>query len=217
MTDAPPAMERAVLAALPYLLIGLVASVPLLLVPSSFDRQTVFLVQLSALAFLGFAASMRLAPLAGADWFVERGWSTFIRLTASGISVVFLVTGLVGLVTLASSAALRLQPSLQFLQLLSALDIAWAAAALVVGAWRAWGRTAAIIAGVVLGAACVASIWNYLEVVGLAADDGWLLRGDELMRLVLPFDMVAGTMAVVVFAYGAARAAHAIEQASPQS
>ena len=212
--DQQPAMERAVLAAAPYLVVGLVLSLPLLLVPATIDRRSLFIAQLALLVLLGIVAAVRLAPLAGDDWFIDRGWSTFTRLFASGIAVVFLVTGVVGLVTLASTAALRYQPSLQFLQLLSALDIAWAGTAIVIGARRAWGRLASVIGGALLGVFCVWSIWNYLRVVGLGPDDGWIVVGRDLMRLVIPFDMAAAAVAVVVFVYGARRAAQAIEQAS---
>ena len=74
-----------------------------------------------------------------------------------------LVTGVVALVTLASSAALRFPPSMQFLQLLSAVDIAWAATALVVGADRAWGRTVAIIGGTILGALVGGSLGRAMD------------------------------------------------------
>lgn len=210
--DTP--MEAAALAAAPWLLGGLAAALPLLLVPSSWDRLTVFVLQLGAVVTLGLGAALRLAPLAGADWFLGRRWSTFWRLTASGVSVVLLVTGVVGLVTLASSAALRYPPSLQFLQLLSALDIAWAGAALIVGSSRAWGRGAAAVAGGVLGVFCVWSIWNYLQTVGFAPDGGWAVDGGELMRLVIPFDMSAAVVAVVVFVLGTRGAASTSEAAA---
>jgi hypothetical protein len=130
------------------------------------------------------------------------------------VSLVVVVTGVVGLVTLASSAALRYQPSLQFLQLLSALDIAWVVAAVIIGIRLGWGR-AGLVAGGVVGAFCVWSIWNYLRVVGLAPDGGWELRGDELMRLVLPFDMAAAVVAIGLVGEGlrrAQRTAHASDQ-----
>jgi hypothetical protein len=57
-------------------------------------------------------------------------------------------------------------------------------------------------AGLLVGVACVFSIWNYLRVVGFATDGGWLLDGGELMRLVLPFDMVAAIVAGSVLFLG---------------
>jgi hypothetical protein len=136
------------------------------------------------------------------------------------VSLVVVVTGLIGLVTLATSAALRLEPSLQFLQLLSALDIAWAGAAVMIGAYRLWGRGAALVGGGVLGVFCVWSIWNYLHIVGFTDAGGWLVEGGQVMRLVLPFDMMAAGVAVTLLVVGSGRAEPASQrtaQASDQS
>ncbi len=208
-------MERAVLATIPFLAIGLIGSVPLLLVWWSPPPLTIVIVHLSALVLLGLVAVIRLVPLAGDGWFTGQTWSPFWRLAASGISVVFLVTGMVGLVTLASSAALRYPPSLQFLQLLSALDIAWAGAALVIGVHRAWRLPAAVTAGTVLAIICVWSIWRYLDVVGFGPTGEWIVDSAALGRYVLPFDVVAAVTAIGAFVFGTRR--QAMEQASPQS
>jgi hypothetical protein len=210
-------MERAVIAAGPYLVAGLGLSLPLLLVPPGSTTTTLVSVHLAALVILGIALADRLAPLADSGWFAAQGWGAFWRLLASGVGVVIIVTGVVALVTLASSAALRYPPSLQFLQLLSALDIAWAAAAIMVGALRLWGRGVALVAGVLLGVLCVWAIWNYLTVVGLGPDGQWIVDGGRLMTLVIPFDMLAAFVAVVLFVAGTRRSAQAIEQSSPQS
>jgi len=208
-------MERAVLATVPFLGIGLVASLPLLLVRWSSPPLVLVLVHLTVLVLLGITASIRLAPLAGGDWFQGRSWSLFVRSLASGVSVVFLVTGLVGLVSIASSAALRYPPSLQFLQLLSALDIAWAGAALVVGVYRAWRIPAAIAAGLMLTVICVWSIWWYLDAVGFGPSGEWIVDASVLMRRVLPFDIAAAVTAIGALLFGTHR--QAIEQASSQS
>ncbi|MEA3502413.1 MAG: hypothetical protein U9R47_06530 [Actinomycetota bacterium] len=208
-------MERSVLATVPFLAIGLVGSVPLLLVRWSPPPFTIVIVHLAALVLLGLVAVIRLAPLAGDNWFEGQSWSPFWRLAASGISVVFLVTGMVGLVTLASSAALRYPPSMQFLQLLSALDIAWAGAALVIGTYRAWRLPAAVTAGTVLAIICVWSIWRYLDIVGFGPAGEWIVDPEALASYVLPFDVAAAVMAVGAFVFGTRR--QAMEQASPQS
>jgi hypothetical protein len=208
-------MERAVLATIPFLVIGLIGSIPLLLVRWSPPPFTIVIVHLAALVLLGLVAVIRLAPLAGDGWFVGHAWPPFWRLSASGISVVFLVTGMVGLVTLASSAALRYPPSLQFLQLLSALDIAWAGAALVIGVHRAWRLPAAVTAGTLLAIICVWSIWKYLDVVGFGPTGEWIVDSEALATYVLPFDVAAAVMAIGAFVFGTRR--QAMEQASPQS
>lgn len=210
-------MERAVLVALPFLGGGLAMSLVLLLVPRSWDQVGVFTAQLTAIVLLGYAASLRLAGFAGAEWFAGLFWSPARRLVASGVGVVLLVTGVVGLVTLASSAALRFSPSLQFLQLISALDIAWVVGATVVGAQRAWNRSAAAIGGALIGGLCIWSIWNYLNTVGLGPDGSWIVDGGRLMRLVIPYDTAAAIVAVGVFLFGTRAANQAIEQASSQS
>jgi len=208
-------MERAVLATVPFLGIGLLASLPLLLVSWTAPPFTVVIAHLTALVLLGLVASIRLAPFAGVDWFPGQSWSPFWRAFASGVSVVFLVTGMVGLVALASSAALRYPPSMQFLQLLSALDIAWAGAALVVGVYRAWRLPAAVVAGSILAVICIWSIWWYLDAVGFGPNGEWIVNASVLMRRVLPFDIAAAAMAIGALLYGTRR--QAIEQARPQS
>jgi hypothetical protein len=69
-----------------------------------------------------------IAPHGDAPWFGWCSWSRFRRRLATTIGVIVIITGVTGLVTLASSAAMQYEPSLQFLQLLSALDIAWVVA-----------------------------------------------------------------------------------------
>lgn len=209
-------MERAVIAAIPFLAVGLVLALPLL-VTSPATTITLVTVHLSALVLLGLLTAFRLEPLAGADWFLGHSWSSFRRLSASGVAVVFVVTGVVGLVTLASSAALRYPPSMQFLQLLSALDIAWAATALIVGLRRGWGRGLAIGGGAVLAVVCVWAIWRYLEAVGLGPNGEWIVDSGALLEHVLPYDTAAAIAAVTAFVLGTRRAAQAMEQASPQS
>ena len=114
------------------------------------------------------------------------------------MSVVLLVTGLVGLVTLASSAALRYPPSLQFLQLLSALDIAWVVAGTMLALRSLWGNLVSLAGGVMMSVICVVSIALYLAEVGLTADSEWLVDGGQMLRLVLPFDVAAAVITVAL-------------------
>ena len=124
-------------------------------------------------------------------------------------------TGVVGLVTLASSVALGFDVSTQFLQLLSALDIAWVVAATVVGATRARGRTIGLVAGALIGLVCVWSISFYLSKVGFGPEGDWVVSGSALLRYVIPFDVMAAIVAIGVFVYGVRSAA--TEHPSPQS
>ncbi len=210
-------VEHAVVHTARMLAPALLAAVVLLVVPSQEDPFGLFIVQLSALVAFGVVVAVRLAPLSSReDWFVGSGWSSRRRRLAGAAVTVALVTGAVALLTLASSAALRLQPSLQFLQLLSALDIAWAAAAIVVGAELRWGRAAAWAGGLILGVLCVFSIWRYLDIVGFTDDGGWLVSGADLWRYVIPFDTIAATAAVLILVAGVWRP-YRTAQARPQS
>ncbi len=212
-----PPIERALLRTVPWLVAGLVMSIPLLLVDVSDEPIGWFIAQLSVLVALGIALTVSLMTYGDEPWFITTSWSPAIRETASGVGLVVLVTGTVGLVTLASSAALRFDPSTQFLQLISALDIAWAGAALIIGVHRAAARGWEILAGVSLGIICVWSIWSYLSAVGFGPDGAWIVSAPDLMRYVLPFDVVAAVMAVIAFLFGVRARLHATEQPSPQS
>ena len=210
-------IERALLRTVPWLVGALLVSLPLLVVDTPSNLFVVFILQLSALVVFGLVLGNVLAPLGTPQWFVGMGWSPFVRLVAGGISLVVLVTGTVGLVTLASSAALGFDPSTQFLQLISALDIAWVGAAVTIGAHRAWGSGWAVVAGGMIGVVCVWSIWAYLDHVGFGPNGEWIVSSSNLMRFVLPFDVIAAFVAVGTFLFGARRAAQATEQPSPQS
>jgi hypothetical protein len=210
-------IERALLRSVPWLVGALLLSVPLLLVDTGSDPLIAFILQLAVLVALGLILSNVLAPLGTPQWFVGMGWSPIVRLIAGGIGLVVLVTGTVGLVTLASSAALGFDPSTQFLQLISALDIAWVGAAVTIGAYRAWGRPSAVVGGTLIGVVCIWSIWAYLDHVGFGPRGEWIVSSRDLARFVLPFDVVAATIAVGLFLFGARRAAQATEQPSPQS
>ena len=122
-------------------------------------------------------------------------------------ATVFMVTGSVALVTLASSAALRFQPSTQFLQLLSALDIAWAAATVMIAAYWLWGRRAALIGGIAVGVVCIAAIARYLDAVGFTPRGRWRLDGGALWTYVLPYDMAVAAIAIGLFWFALRRRA----------
>ncbi len=190
--------------AFPYLLGGLGASPLLLAVPSSWDLTLRLIAHLSALVGLGVAISVVIAGRLAEPFFAGLGWSRRNELLGAAAVLVVVPTGVVGLVTLASSAAMRFDASLQFLQLLSALDIAWVAAAIVVGARARWGPSAAVWGGIAIGVACVASIWNYVRVVGFTDAGGWVVDGERLTTLVIPFDTMAALVAIGVLSAGVA-------------
>lgn len=219
-SDMAP-IEKAILVTVPWLVGGLLVSLPLLLVDIRSDPLRGFIVQLSGLVLFGIVLSQMVVSLGSSGWFNGSGWGNITETVASGVALVVLVTGTVGLVTLASSAAMRFDPSTQFLQLISALDIAWVVAAVTIGAYRAWGRGPAVVGGLAIGLVCVWSIGRYLHNVGFGPNGEWVVSSSDLMRLVLPYDVAAALVATAVFTFGVVAsvrgAAHVIEQPSPQS
>lgn len=197
-------LERALIKTTWWLVPALLVSLPLLAIPGTRNPFGLFVVQLSLIVLFGVALAVQLSPEPEAEqWFAGTGWPEGRRRLAAASALVALVTGAVALVTLATSAALRLEPSLQFLQLLSTMDIAWTGAAIVIGSYLRWRtRRAAWIGGLMLGVFCVFSIWSYLNAVGFTADGGWEVSGSALMRHVIPFDIAAAVMAVAVLWVG---------------
>ncbi len=186
---------------------GLVASTLGLLIGGK-PLLPLVLVHLSLLTLFGLGLAWSMAP---ADrYFPDRRFS----MLGTEVVQVVLVTGAVALVALASSAALRLDPSLQFLQLLSALDIAWSTSAVLVGVRRRWGNAAGVSAGAALAVVCVWSIGRYLSIVGFGPGGAWIVSADALWRYVLPFDIMAALLAAFALLAGAR---HPIEQRKPQS
>lgn len=218
-------IERALLSAFPWLAVGLLVSPLALFLPAvGPDPSVRLLVHLAVLVAAGLSLADRIARYLFAEgWFAKPGWSARRRVYGTAIVLVIIPTGVIALIALASSAALGFDPSVQYLQLLSALDIVWAGAALLYGSYVLWGRTAARVSAAVLGVACVASLWNYVRVVGFGEQGEWVVDGGQLMRLVIPFDMLAAVAAVTVLVLAVHRlaASHTqpqpIEQASDQS
>lgn len=153
------------------------------------------------------------AALTDHPWFegVKRTW------LASAVSVVAAAVGFSALLTLATSAAARYDVSLQFLQLLSSLDIAWVVAAIYLGSRYLWGKPVAIATASTLLAACVVSIAVYLGVVGFTDAGGWLVDGGEMLRIVIPSDTVAAIVSVSVLLRAGSKADQRTAQPSAQS
>ncbi len=213
-----PPVEKALARSLRWLSAGLFASLLLVALPAADSDRLLLVVtfHLGAVVAFGLGVGLDLARFTDGPWFVETRAGWFWRRFGAMASIVALTTGVVALVTLASSAALGYQPSLQFLQLLSALDIAWATAGLMFGIRLMAGDRWALLAGLAVAVICIWSIWRYLDVVGFAADGGWLLSGADLWRYVLPFDIAAALMAIGALVIGI-RSSQPTEHRSPQS
>lgn len=183
--------------------IGIVVSSVGLLIPTD-QLLLVFILQLSLLVGISIWLTFRLRACSSVMWFSVGPirWQRW----ATAAALVSFVTGAIALITLASSGALRLAPSLQFLQLLSALDIAWAVSALFIGLRWKFGTRVAVAGATVLGVLCIYSIWNYLTIFGFGPDGAWLLNGAGLVKYVLPGDIAAAVLALSVLTWGAGQA-----------
>ena len=170
------------------------------------------LAHLTVLQLATFGLAMELTPLTDQPWFThtKRAW------LASVASLVAAVVGFSALFTLATSAAAGYDVSLQFLQLLSSLDIAWVVAVLYIGARKLWGNSTAVVLGSIILAACVASIALYLQTVGFTETGGWLIDGAAMYRIVISSDTVAAILSLTVL-FAAVRSVQRTEQAKPHS
>ncbi len=174
-------------------------------------------VHLSFIVAATLALALKLGAGSDDAWFTWTRLRPVNRIRAGAAALVALVTGYSALVTLASSAALGYDPSLQFLQLLSALDIAWSTAALYLGVRWMGGVRVALVAALALGAVCVWSIWSYLQAVGFGPEGAWVVSRPDLLRYVLPFDLGAAVMALLAIAIGSRSATATAVPASSQT
>lgn len=192
-------MERAFVTASKATGLALVAT-PLLLAVNPGSLLRTFIIHLVVVVVFGLFVTVQLAPYLEPVWFSDRSaWRARWTTRAAAVA---LATGSVALVTLASSAALRFQPSLQFLQLLSALDIAWAVAALYLGVRVRTTEALARLLALILIGLCVYSIWNYLTLVGFTTQGGWLVDKDRLLTYVIPGDVAAAILALAALTWG---------------
>jgi hypothetical protein len=190
-----------------WVLAGVAVSLAGLVAPLSIAHlQGVVLVHLIVLTSMIIALTARLYDTFSNAVFHHHG--PFGRRLGTDAALVALVTGATALVTLASSAALRYQPSLQLLQLLSAMDIAWTTSGFFIGVgrWRR-SRAAGLGAGVFMGTMCVMSLGMYLARIGLGSDGGWTVEGPTLVRTVIPADVVAALLTVGALIAAARKAA----------
>ncbi len=190
------------------LVLALLPSPLLLLVPSTTDKAA-----LIATSTLHLSASMLFA-LGVTLWAVlpafrawpNEGWFARLpeplRLLAAAAVHIAAVAGVTLLVVLAWGAALRFAPSLQYLQIISALDIVWGLVAIVAlgpvvvrSARSLWLGGAA---GVAFIAYCQWPLVRYLANVGFTDDGGWKVDGAAMWRYILPYDMMAAALALAI-------------------
>lgn len=184
----------------------------LVLVEEPTGLLTVAILHLSAIVALCFAltVSLRDATDSIAAGRSSTTWTHFSR----GAAVVAIITGVAVVVTLVSSSAIGYEVSLQYLLVLSAIDIAWVVAATYFGLrWR-FGEVGGITGGSLIAIMCVWTIWRYVDQIGFTDSGGWLVDTEALNRLVFPFDVAAAVVAVSAMWIGAR---YATAQRKPQS
>jgi len=199
--------------ALPALLVSLLG----LAIPGDWDLEALFLTHLALLAIwsLGLGRNMVHSVATHGLWFSHLDRPKARRATAVG--VVAAVSLATMLVTLASSAALRYDPSTQFLQLLSAFDIAWVVTGLIIGLSFRLRRGMWMTAGVAMTVMCLFSIYLYVDAVGFGRNGEWLVQAAEMLRLVIPFDVAAAIMTTAAILWGSSEVAYPMAQPSDQS
>ncbi|CAN5791761.1 hypothetical protein BH23ACT5_BH23ACT5_22410 [soil metagenome] len=201
-----PRLEAALGQAVRWLVPPLVVTPLLLLTSVPANPMAWAMTHLGVVVLLGLVLAMSLGKLLDEPWFANLG--PMARLVASATNrAMALTTGVVALVTIASSAALRLEPSLQFLQLLSALDIAWAAGATALGLRMLFGPVTGWSGGLFIVAICLWSVGTYLHAVGFTPAGGWLVDGAAMWTYILPYDMAAAVIAISSLVAGSRRAA----------
>ena len=200
--DGVTPLERALTGTMLCMTAGAAAAIPALFLPEGEDPLFTVTAHLVLLVAFSIGLTFHLASLGDDPWFSGLKIGEEGHRALTWVAVIVMVAGATGLVTLATSAALRFDPSLQFLQMVSSLNVAWVTAALTLGLRRRFGVGVAVAGTVMLGAVCVWSIWHYLNTVGFTANGGWLLDALQLNRLVLPYDTAAAVIAIVVFSVG---------------
>ncbi len=190
-------MEAAALEGFPFLVDGLGVAVLGLLVPTSLSLPWRFTIQLGLLSALALFLAYRLLAHVSSLWFAGAGLRAPWQALGTALGYVVLVTGSVGLVCLASSAALRYQPTTQFLQLLSSLDIAWATSTVMVAVHWLWKRRIlTLLAGAGVVVVCVWVIVRYIDKGAFGPRGAWRLRAGELWEYVLVYDVVVAALAI---------------------
>ncbi|REK10999.1 MAG: hypothetical protein DWQ40_12525 [Actinobacteria bacterium] len=186
------------------LLFGLPLSALFLILrsPQGSDELFVYsLTHLLVLQVITYLLVRQLAKLLDDTWFVgtKHPW------LASSASLIALATGFAALLTIATAAAARYDVSMQYLQLLSSLDIAWVVSTLYIGARSLWGQLWGDVAAVALILACVASIAVYLAVVGFGPGGEWVVDGRSMLTIVLPSDVMAAVISVTTLLVASSR------------
>jgi hypothetical protein len=181
---------------------GAAAAIPVFFLPQPDDPLLTFLIHLTLIIAFSLGLVFHLAPLVDEAWFGGLEMGEQGRRALTWIVAMTAVSGAAGGVSLATGAAIRYAPSLQFLLSLSALGITWVVAAAVLGARRRFGATAAVAVGLAMAAIAVGSLWRYFDDVGFSDGGGWLLDGAALLRLAVLAWVALAVAAVTLLSMG---------------
>lgn len=195
-------VETVLARSLLWTMVGAAAAIPTLVVPQPADPLLTVVIQLSLVVVFAISLAFHLAPFVDEPWFAGFEVGRRARMALTWAVVVFAVTGAAGATMLATSAALRYDPSLQFLQLVAGSGMAGCAAAVVLGSRHRIGSRTALGGAVVVLIVGVGSLWRYLDAVGFTAAGGWIVDASKLARLVLPYDAAVVIAALVAFSAG---------------
>lgn len=185
---------------------GAACAVPILVLPQPDDPLLTMTVHLSLLVLFGIALVFHLAPLVEEPWFDGLGLGTGGRTALTWMVAGAQAILACGLATIATAAAFRYAPSVQFLVLLAVLGVVASITIAALGARRRFGPTVAGWTAVAIGAVGVWPIWRYGATVGFTPDGGWLVDGGEVLRVIVPVDLIRWAVALTLFTMGVRRA-----------
>ena len=194
-------IETAALRTLLWATTGAAAAIPVLVLPQPDDPLFTAVVQLAIIAVYAVAMTLHLAALGDAPWFDGLAIGGRARRGLTWVMLVADVAGASAVTALATSAALRYQPSVQLLQLVSVIVVGVVVSASALGTRRRWGGAPALAMAAVLGAVLVWVMWRHLDTVGSTASGGWRVDGSVVRETVVPY--VAGAVVVAGALFGA--------------
>jgi hypothetical protein len=196
--------ERAALRAGIWASAGMAAAVPLLVIPQpGTGPRLPALVHLGLLGAFAIGLAFHLAPVADRPWLTGTTIGEAARWAGAGLVVAAMVAASASGVAVATGAALRFDPSLQYLQVLATLHLSVTASLVVLGARRRFGGAIAAVGAAAMVAAGLWTEWRYLGAVGFTPAGGWVVDGSEMRVIVLPFLAGSAAAAAAAFAAGA--------------
>lgn len=195
-------VETALIRTLLWTSVGVAAAFPTLVVPAPQDPRLTALVHMTLLGLCAMALVFHLAPLTDEPWFGGGNLGLVGRRAAGWLAVTAMVIASAATVAAATAAALRYDPSMQYLIVVGAAFAALPGALAALGTRRRFGPGAAAAAAGVIAGVVVWSLWRYLDRVGVGVDGAWVVDGARFGTLVVPFLAAAWVAAAMLFTAG---------------